>query len=105
MGQPVHVDGVEQQLQSGMLYGLSAALTGKITFADGAPVQKNFVDYTVLRMVDAPQIVVDILPSHEPSSGAGEIGTPCVAPAVANAIFALTGKRVRTLPLNDALAT
>jgi isoquinoline 1-oxidoreductase beta subunit len=105
IGQPVHLDGVEQQLQSGMLYGLSAALTGKITFADGVPQQKNFNDYTVLHMTDSPEIVVDILPSHEPMSGAGEIGTPCVAPSVANAIFALTGKRVRTLPLNDALAS
>ena len=69
------------------------------------PVQKNFNDYTVLHMTDSPEIVVDILPSHEPMSGAGEIGTPCVAPSVANAIFALTGKRVRTLPLNDALAS
>jgi isoquinoline 1-oxidoreductase beta subunit len=104
VGQPIHLDGLEQQLQSGMLFGLSAALTGKITFADGGSVQKNFVDYAVLRMSDAPQIVVDIVPSHEPSSGAGEIGTPCAAPSVANAIFALTGKRVRTLPLSDALA-
>ena len=79
-------------------------LTGKITFADGAPVQKNFTDYTVLRMTDAPQIAIDIVPSHETSSGAGEIGTPCVAPAVANAVFALTGKRVRALPLSDGLA-
>ena len=103
-GQPIHLDGIEQQLQSGMLYGLSAALTGKITFVDGAPVQKNFRDYTVLHMADAPELVLDIVPSTQPSSGAGEIGTPCVAPSITNAIFALTNKRIRTLPLNDALA-
>ncbi len=104
VGQPVNIDGLEQQLPSAMLYGLSAALTGKITFADGAPQQQNFNDYTVLHMADAPAFVVDIVRSTEPSKGAGEIGTPCVAPALTNAIFALTGKRVRSLPLSDALA-
>ena len=103
VGQPVNIDGLEQQIPSAMIYGLSAALTGKITFSDGTPVQKNFNDYTVLHMADAPAFVVDIVRSTEPSKGAGEIGTPCVAPALANAIFALSGKRVRALPLSDAL--
>ena len=87
-----------------MIYGLSAALGGKITFQDGGAVQKNFNDFTVLHMVDSPQFVVDIVRSTEKSTGAGEVGTPCVAPVLANAIFALSGKRLRTLPLNDALA-
>jgi isoquinoline 1-oxidoreductase beta subunit len=104
VGQPVNIDGLEQQIPSAIIYGLSAALTGKITFADGAPQQQNFNDYTVLHMADAPAFVVDIVRSTEPSKGAGEIGTPCVAPALTNAIFALTGKRVLSLPLSDALA-
>jgi isoquinoline 1-oxidoreductase beta subunit len=103
VGQPLNIDGLEQQIPSAMIYGLSAALGGKITFADGGAVQKNFNDFTVLHMADSPEFVVDIVRSHEKSTGAGEIGTPCVAPVLANAIFALNGKRIRTLPLNDSL--
>jgi isoquinoline 1-oxidoreductase beta subunit len=105
VGQPLNIDGLEQQVPSAMIYGLSAALGGKITFADGGAVQKNFNDFTVLHMADAPEFVIDIVRSTEKSKGAGEIGTPCVAPVLANAIFALNGKRIRTLPLNDALAS
>jgi isoquinoline 1-oxidoreductase beta subunit len=105
VGQPINIDGLEQQIPSAMIYGLSAALGGKITFADGGAVQKNFNDFTVLHMADSPEFVVDIVRSTEKSTGAGEVGTPCVAPALANAIFALNGKRIRTLPLNDALAS
>ena len=104
VGQPLNIDGLEQQIPSAMIYGLSAALGGKITFADGGAVQKNFNDFTVLHMVDSPEFVTDIVRSTEKSTGAGEVGTPCVAPVLANAIFALNGKRIRTLPLNDALA-
>jgi isoquinoline 1-oxidoreductase beta subunit len=103
VGQPLNIDGLEQQIPSAMIYGLSAALGGKITFADGGAVQKNFNDFTVLHMADSPEFVVDIVRSEEKSTGAGEVGTPCVAPVLANAIFALTGKRIRTLPLNDSL--
>jgi isoquinoline 1-oxidoreductase beta subunit len=99
VGQPINIDGLEQQLESAMSFGLSAALTGKITFADGGAVEKNFIDYPVLRMVDSPKFVCDIVPSTAKSSGAGEIGVPCVAPALANAMFALDGIRIRTLPL------
>jgi isoquinoline 1-oxidoreductase beta subunit len=105
VGQPINIDGLEQQVPSAMIYGLSAALGGKITFADGGAVQKNFNDFTVLHMADAPEFVIDVVRSTEKSKGAGEIGTPCVAPVLANAIFALNGKRIRTLPLNDALAS
>jgi isoquinoline 1-oxidoreductase beta subunit len=104
VGMPINIEGIEQQVPSAMIYGLSAALTGKITFADGVPQQKNFTDYPVLHMADSPEFVVDIVRNLESPMGAGEIGTPCVAPALANAIFALNGKRIRTLPLNDALA-
>jgi isoquinoline 1-oxidoreductase beta subunit len=103
VGQPLNIDGLEQQVPSAMIYALSAALGGKITFADGGAVQKNFNDFTVLHMADSPQFLVDIVRSTEESKGAGEIGTPCVAPVLANAIFALNGKRIRTLPLNDSL--
>lgn len=103
VGQPINIDGLEQQVPSAMIYALSAALGGKITFADGGAVQKNFNDFTVLHMSDSPEFVVDIVRSEEKSTGAGEVGTPCVAPVLANAIFALTGKRIRTLPLNDSL--
>jgi isoquinoline 1-oxidoreductase beta subunit len=104
VGTPINIDGLEQQVPSAMIYGLSAVLGGKITFEDGAPVQKNFNDYPVLHMIDSPEFVVDIVRSTETSRGAGEIGVPCVAPAITNAIFTLTGKRVRSLPLSDALA-
>jgi isoquinoline 1-oxidoreductase subunit beta len=105
VGQPINIDGLEQQIPSAMIYALSAALGGKITFADGGAVQKNFNDFTVLHMADSPQFVVDIVRSTEKSTGAGEVGTPCVAPVLANAIFALNGKRIRALPLNDYLTS
>jgi isoquinoline 1-oxidoreductase beta subunit len=104
VGQPVNLETLEQQVPSAMIYALSATLAGKITFNDGAPQQKNFPDYPVLKMAGSPEFVVDIVRATRPSTGAGEIGVPCLAPAVTNAIFALTGKRVRTLPLTDALA-
>ncbi len=77
VGQPINIDGLEQQIPSAMIYALSAALGGKITFADGGAVQKNFNDFTVLHMNDSPQFVVDIVRSTGKSTGAGEIGTPC----------------------------
>jgi isoquinoline 1-oxidoreductase beta subunit len=103
-GMVLNPDIVVQQAQSAANYGLSAALTGKITLKQGRVQQSNFHDYTVLRMADAPSIEVHIVPSTEDPTGVGEICTPPVAPAVGNAIFALTGKRVRQLPLSDALA-
>jgi isoquinoline 1-oxidoreductase beta subunit len=104
VGLPVNLDGLETQVTSAMIYGISGALYGKVTFANGAPVQGNFTDYPVLKMGDAPQFEVGIVRSTEPSVGAGEIGTPCVAPAIGNAVFALTRKRVRRLPFLDNLA-
>jgi isoquinoline 1-oxidoreductase beta subunit len=103
VGMPVNVDGLESQVSSAMIYGISGALYGKIDFAHGAPVQGNFNDYPVLKMADAPIFDVGIVRTTEASLGAGEIGTPCVAPALANAVFALRGKRVRALPLLDHL--
>jgi isoquinoline 1-oxidoreductase beta subunit len=91
--------GVIMQMESGINYGLTAALYGEITFADGKVEQSNFHDYQILRMNEAPEIFVTIVNSGEAMGGAGEPGTPPIAPAVANAIFAATGKRVRKLPI------
>jgi isoquinoline 1-oxidoreductase beta subunit len=102
-GTVVNPDIIVQQAQGATNYGLSAALTGKITIANGRCQQNNFYDYTVLRMADAPSIDVHIIPSNEKPTGVGEICTPPIAPAVGNAIFALTGKRVRRLPFSDGL--
>ena len=90
---------VEAQLQSAIAFGLSAALFGQVTLKDGRVEQSNFHDYRVLRMNEMPLVEVHLVPSDEKPSGVGEPGTPPTAPAVANALFALTGKRARTLPL------
>jgi isoquinoline 1-oxidoreductase beta subunit len=90
---------IEAQQQSGVIFGLSSALFGEITFAKGAAEQSNFHDYPLLRMRQAPQMVVKVLESGGPIRGVGETGVPPVAPALANAIFQATGKRIRELPL------
>ncbi|MBB6255428.1 xanthine dehydrogenase family protein molybdopterin-binding subunit [Nitrospirillum iridis] len=90
---------LEAQMHSGVIFGLSAALYGEITFAKGAAEQTNFDSYQVVRMEQAPEIVVKVLESGGPIRGAGETGVPPAAPALANAIFHATGKRIRELPL------
>ncbi len=94
--------GVGAQMESAVVYGLSAALHSELTIRDGRVQESNFHDYQVLRMHEMPKVEVHIVPSREKSGGAGEPGTPPVAPAVANAVFALTGKRLRELPLRLA---
>jgi isoquinoline 1-oxidoreductase subunit beta len=96
--------GVIAQMESGIIYGLSAAMHGEITFADGKVEQSNFHDYPVLRLNEAPEIFVTIVNSGERMGGAGEPGTPPIAPAVTNAIYAATGKRVRKLPISKNFA-
>jgi isoquinoline 1-oxidoreductase beta subunit len=91
---------IEAQVQSAMVFGLSAALYGKITLADGRVMQSNFHDYPVLRFDEMPQMAVHIVPSTAAPTGVGEPGTPPIAPAVANAVFAATGKRLRHLPFD-----
>jgi isoquinoline 1-oxidoreductase beta subunit len=91
--------GVIMQMESAINYGLTAALYGEITFAGGKVEQSNFHDYQILRINEAPEIFVTIVNSGEAMGGAGEPGTPPIAPAVANAIYAATGKRVRKLPI------
>jgi isoquinoline 1-oxidoreductase subunit beta len=90
---------IAAQIESAVNYGLSAALYGEITFADGKPQQANFDTYQVVRINEAPAVETHILPSDQPPSGVGEPALPPIAPAVANAIFALTHKRVRRLPM------
>lgn len=98
-GVVVNPDTVEAQMQSGIVYGLSAALMGEVTIADGRVAQSSFTDYDALRMPQMPVIETHIVPSREAPGGVGEPGTPPIAPAVANALFALSGKRVRSLPI------
>jgi isoquinoline 1-oxidoreductase beta subunit len=93
---------VEAQVQSAVAYGLGAALFSEITLKDGQVQQSNFHDYRVLRMNEMPVVEVHIVPGGEKPTGVGEPGTPPIAPAVANALFALTGKRARALPLSSA---
>ncbi|MBZ5578492.1 MAG: xanthine dehydrogenase family protein molybdopterin-binding subunit [Acidobacteriia bacterium] len=90
---------LEQQIQSGIVYGLSAALKGAITIDRGRVQQQNFNTYDPLRMDEMPVVEVHIVPSHAAPGGIGEASTPTAGPAVANALFALTGKRVRKLPI------
>ena len=93
---------IAQQMESGVIFGLSAALFGEITIRDGKVQQQNFHDYPVLRMNQAPLVDTVIIRNAEPPEGVGEPGTPPIAPAVANAVFKLTGKRLRSLPLRLA---
>lgn len=86
-------------MEGAIVYGLTAALYGEITIKAGRVVQKNFTDYKALRMNEMPKVDVHIVPSLEKHGGVGEPGTPPIAPAVVNAIFAATGKRVRSLPI------
>lgn len=93
---------IQAQVSGAMVYGLSAAIRGEITFADGRVEQANFPDYEPLRLYQCPDIQVRVLESGGPIRGIGEPGTPPAAPALANALFALTGTRVRELPLAKA---
>lgn len=94
---------VEAQMVSGLIYGLSAAIGEEITFADGEVQQGNFPDYDALRMHTAPRVEVRILQNNAHMGGVGEPGTPPAAAALANAVFALTGQRLRELPLGKAV--
>ena len=98
-GTALNPDSVAHQMEGSVVYGLSAALRGEITFAKGAAVQDNFHLYEPLRLSEMPRVETFILPSTAAPGGIGEPGLPPIAPAVANALFALTGKRLRSLPL------
>jgi isoquinoline 1-oxidoreductase beta subunit len=98
-GPVVNPDIVEAQMQGAIVYGLTAALWGEITIDQGRVQQSNFHDYRMLRLAEMPVVEVHIVPSTESQGGVGEPGTPPIAPAVCNAIFAATGKRIRKLPI------
>ena len=106
-GFAVNPDGLVAQMEGGIVFGLSAALYGEITIAEGRVAQSNFHDYPVLRMDEMPAIETVIVNGGGPLGGGGEPGTPPAAPALANAVFAATGVRVRELPLakHDVAAT
>ena len=98
-GMHVNPSTIEAQMQGGIVYGLTAALKGAIDIQGGRVVQSNFHDYQMLRLAEMPVVEVYIVPSEEAPGGVGEPGTPPIAPAVCNAIFAATGKRIRKLPI------
>jgi isoquinoline 1-oxidoreductase beta subunit len=98
-GMVINPDTVRAQMEGGIIFGLTAALKTEITLKDGRVEQGNFHDYQMLRIFESPEIEVHIVPSGENPTGVGEPGVPPVAPALANAIFAATGKRVRRLPI------
>jgi isoquinoline 1-oxidoreductase beta subunit len=102
-GMVVNPNTVEAQVQGGLIFGISAALYGEITIKDGRVQQSNFHDYRVLRINETPAIKVIIVDSRAAPGGIGEPGTAALAPALANAIFAATGKRIRKLPVGEQL--
>jgi isoquinoline 1-oxidoreductase beta subunit len=101
-GTVVNPDTVRAQIQSAIIFGITAALHGEITLKDGRVQQTNFDTYQMLRMNEAPAIEVYIVSSLEPPGGMGEAGTSVIVPAVANAVFAATGKRLRQMPVDPA---
>ncbi|MBT3788305.1 MAG: xanthine dehydrogenase family protein molybdopterin-binding subunit [Alphaproteobacteria bacterium] len=101
-GRVINPDTVVAQIEGAIVYGLTAALYGEVTLKDGAVEQGNFPDYEMIRLNNMPNIEVILAPSGRPIGGIGEVGTPPIAPALANAIFNATGKRVRELPLSKA---
>ena len=101
-GMVVNSDTVAAQMESAIVFGLTAALKGEITIENGRVKQGSFDNYPLLSMAETPVIEVHIVPSGETCGGIGEPGTPPIAPAVCNAVFALTGKRIRRLPIKIA---
>jgi isoquinoline 1-oxidoreductase beta subunit len=100
-GVQVNPDTIRAQMESGIIFGLSAALHGEVTIKEGRVEQTNFGDYRVLRINEAPKIEVALVKSLEAPGGIGEPGTSCVMPALTNAIFAASGKRIRKLPVKE----
>jgi isoquinoline 1-oxidoreductase beta subunit len=102
-GRAINPETIRAQMESGIVFGLTAALHGQITLKEGRVEQSNFHDYPVLRLNEMPEVEVHIVPSAERPSGIGEPGTPLMAAALCNALFALTGRRLRRLPITDQL--
>jgi isoquinoline 1-oxidoreductase beta subunit len=99
-GTVINPDTVQAQIQSGIIFGATAALYGEITLINGRVEQSNFDSYQIIRMDEAPAIEVYIVKSSEPPGGMGETGTSAIVPAIANAIFAATGRRLRKMPVD-----
>jgi isoquinoline 1-oxidoreductase beta subunit len=102
-GTVVNPDTVRAQIQSAIIFGITATLYGEISLKNGRVEQTNFDSYQVLRMDEAPEIEVHIVQNSEPPGGMGECGTSAIVPAVANAIFAATGKRLRKMPVDASV--
>ena len=102
-GLPAPRDTVAAQIESGIVFGLSAGLWQEVTLDKGRVVQSNFTDYRLMRITEMPEIEVLIVPSADKPGGVGETGTACSTPALTNAVFAATGKRVRRLPIGEQL--
>jgi isoquinoline 1-oxidoreductase beta subunit len=102
-GQNVNPDTIVAQMEGGIVFGASAALWDQITVEKGRVQQSNFSDYRVMRMPESPVVEVYIVNSHDEPGGIGEPGTAGIAPALANAVFAATGKRIRKLPIGEQL--
>jgi isoquinoline 1-oxidoreductase beta subunit len=102
-GTAINPDTVVAQLEGGLIFGLTAALYGEITIANGRVEQHNFNDYRMARIDEVPAIEVHLVPSDESPGGIGETGTTAAPPAISNAIFAATGVRLRRLPIDRAL--
>ena len=96
----INPDTVQAQIQSAIIFGITAALHGQITLKNGRVEQSNFHNYQMLRINEAPAIEVHIVQNSEPPGGMGECGTSAIVPAVTNAIFAATGKRLRKMPVD-----
>jgi isoquinoline 1-oxidoreductase beta subunit len=101
-GRLINPDIVRQQIESGLLWGLASALGDRLTFTRGLPDQVNFDGLSLPRLKDTPEIQVELIKSNEAPGGVAELGVPVAAPAIANAIFSATGKRLRSLPLRLA---
>jgi len=101
----VQPENAHVQLESAVVYGLSSALSEELTFKDGAVQQTNFHQYQLLRMSDMPEIHTRVIVTDNAPTGLGELGVPTVAPAIGNAVFKLTGKRLRQLPMSPARVT
>ena len=101
-GIAVNPEGIAAQMESGIAFGLGAVLHSALHLKNGRAQESNFHDYQVLRLNEMPVVEVHIVPSTEKPGGVGEVGVPPIAPAVANAVFALSGQRLRELPLRPA---